>query len=257
MRKYRLEEMSSDEIHQAIANGIRTIVIMLGSTEQHGDHLPISTDSLIADEIGKRIVTTLGNALLAPTIRVGVSEHHMSFSGTISIRKNTLISIITDYCSSVTKHGFKNVVIIPTHSGNCKAVEEAVKHLQVKIKEANFIGFSDLMDYFKPIFGVAAKYKILPQVTGVHAGEWETSMVLSIRPDLVEMNKATKGYIGDLEKARAIVFQKGIKALTANGVVGDPTSADAERGKVYLSHLAEFFVKYVRKRMKAILKGEE
>ena len=250
MIKYRLEEMSSAEIDQAVSSGITTVVVTVGSTEQHGAHLPISTDSLIADELGLQIVIRLGNALLAPTIRVGVSDHHMSFPGTISIRKETLINIITDYCLSLAGHRFTNIAVIPTHSGNCKAIEKAIEHLQTKTRETNFIGFSDLMGGFKPIFDTAAKYTIIPEIAGTHAGEAETSMVLAIRPDLVEMNKAERGYVGNLEKARSIVFKEGVEVLTKNGIFGDPTEADAKRGGAYLSNMASFFANYIKERLK-------
>ena len=107
MRTIRMEDMNSYDIKEAINNGFTTAVFAIGSTEQHGHHLPTKTDTMIGDALAFRVAQELENALQAPTIRPGCSEHHMAFAGTISLRQSTLKSIIYDYVGSLKKSVLK------------------------------------------------------------------------------------------------------------------------------------------------------
>jgi len=120
--KIVLSEMSWVETKQALERGVNTIVFAVGSNEQHGPHLPACTDSLIGKALAYKVAKKLGKALQAPTINMGCSEHHMAFPGTISLKLETLTGLIRDYCVSLAKHGFKNIVILPSHGGNFDAV---------------------------------------------------------------------------------------------------------------------------------------
>ena len=115
-----MERMTSPRIREAIASGYDTALVMLGATEQHGPHLPIASDALIAEWVGFRIAAKLGNTLMAPVIRPGCSDHHMAFSGTISFRSETMKAILRDYCVSLVRHGFEKIIIITIHGGNMK-----------------------------------------------------------------------------------------------------------------------------------------
>lgn len=246
MEKFRLEDLSWIEVNQAFKNGINTIVIMVGAIEQHGPHLPLSTDSLIAEKIGLEIVRKLGNALLAPIIKVGASEYHLDFPGTISIKEEVLIEVIIDYCRCLIKHGFNNIVVLPTHSGNCKAIDGAIQRLRQGNKKVKLLGFSNLMGYFEPIFKTASELGISSFIAGPHAGEAETSMILSINPDLVEMDRAKIGYMGDPVSARPLIVEKGTKFVSERGVFGDPTHATQTHGTAYLSSVVNYFVTYIQ-----------
>ena len=113
-----MEEMSWLEISEALKSGVNTAIIPLGSVEQHGHHLPLLTDTIEAHYLSEMIAQEVGFALVAPAIRPGYSEHHMDFPGTISLRLETLASIIRDYCASLIHHGFKNIVMLNCHGGN-------------------------------------------------------------------------------------------------------------------------------------------
>ncbi|MFX0196045.1 MAG: creatininase family protein [Candidatus Hodarchaeota archaeon] len=102
----KLEEMTSPDIRTAIERGMDTIVFGVGSNEQHGPCLPVFTDAAVAEKLAYLVAQKLGNALKGPTITLGCSDHHMKFTGTISIRKETLQNVIKDYCASLTAHGF-------------------------------------------------------------------------------------------------------------------------------------------------------
>ena len=105
-----MEEMNWVDIGEAIQKGFTTVVIGVGSTEQHGPHLPTQTDSVIGDFLAHLIALKLGNTLQAQTIRIGCSDYHLSFPGTISLKKETLKAILFDYVESLSIHGFKTII---------------------------------------------------------------------------------------------------------------------------------------------------
>ena len=111
-----MEDMNWPDIQKAIDDGYKTVVIGVGSTEQHGPHLPTKTDTLIGDMLAFRFAMEWGKALQAKTIPVGCSEHHLAFPGTVSLKAPTLKAIITDYTESLAKHGFKTIVYLTSHT---------------------------------------------------------------------------------------------------------------------------------------------
>jgi creatinine amidohydrolase len=125
MKTIRMEEMTWPEIKAAIESGYTTAVVAVGSTEQHGPHLPTMTDARIGDDVAERVARKLGHALHARTIAVGMSEHHLAFAGTISFKAETLRLILRDYVDSLARHGFMQIVFLPSHGGNFSTVQES------------------------------------------------------------------------------------------------------------------------------------
>lgn len=248
MDKYKLAEMSWPEVEEALNRGVDTVVVTFGSTEQHGLHLPLATDYLWGENLGERVARRLGNALLAPALRIGCSEHHMAFPGSITLSTETFIEVVADYCQSLARHGFRNIVLIPTHGGNFAPLAEAVERVAGHLPGANIIAYTDLMELMDVTTPIATERGVTPEAAGAHAGEWETSMMLALRPELVAMDRAQAGYTGDMKSAAPIVFEQGFRALTDNGVLGDPEKADPTSGEAYLEALAEFLVRYVQAR---------
>lgn len=246
--KYRLFEMTRPEVEQAIAAGVNTVVVTFGSTEQHGLHLPLGTDSMWGEELGDRVARALGDALLAPGVRVGCSEHHMAFAGSLTLRQETFIQTVADLCRGLAQHGFRNLVLIPTHGGNFRPLAQAVDAIRTELPQANLIAFTDLNELMNEVFRVGKARGIAPEQAGGHAGEHETSLMLALRPELVQMNHAQPGYTGDQMSVAPIVFQKGFRAVTENGVLGDPRPASATNGEAYLNALTEMLVRFVNAR---------
>src|SRR5579859_464097 len=114
----RLERLSWPEIGAAIASGKTTAIIVVASSEQHGPHLPEATDALIGEGLGVRLAQRLGNALVAPVIRPGCSDHHFGFPGTISISPDLLVAIVDSYLTSLRRHGFRQFLVFSSHGGN-------------------------------------------------------------------------------------------------------------------------------------------
>ena len=248
MKTVRMEEMNWVDIKEAIKDGFKTVVIGVGSTEQHGPHLPTQTDALIADVMVNLIVQKLKSALQARTISVGCSDHHLSFSGTISLKKSTLKAIIQDYIESLQIHGFKNIILIPTHGGNFEPIKETVKEVQENYPKIQIIAFTDLMGFVDAQDKIAVDLNITKGEAGAHAGEVETSEILFLAEKLVKKERFQPGYLGILgEDEVKKLFEKGMPSLTDIGVLGDPTKASKEHGKIYIEKMVEFLTDEIKK----------
>ena len=248
MKTLRMEEMNWVDIQKAINDGFKTVIIGVGSTEQHGPHLPTQTDALIADVIVNLIAQKLEYALQARTINVGCSDHHLPFSGTISLKKSTLKAIIIDYIESLQRHGFEKIVIIPTHGGNFNPIKEAVEQAQKRYPNIKILAFTDLMKFVDAQDKIAASFNITIEEAGGHAGEVETSEVLFLAESLVKKERFQPGYLGILGKEEIdMLFEKGMPSLTDIGVLGDPTKASKEHGKIYIEKMVDFLTDEIKK----------
>lgn len=243
-----MEEMSWKEIKDALESGCNSVIIPIGSIEQHGPHLPIFTDTLLGYELGKRIAEKLGNILVAPAIRPGRSDHHMGFPGTISLKSETLRSLISDYVESLAKHGFGNIVLLPTHGGNFGLVDEITPQLSEKFG-VNIIKYTEFKKFDDILSAPARELGVEEERLGSHASAGETAYVLAARGDLVNMALAEPGFIGDLSKARERMHKYGIHSVTEIGILGDPTRATPEMGRRILDDLASEIARYIKRRL--------
>ena len=247
MQKINLFEMTRPEVEEAIASGVDTIIITIGSTEQHGLHLPLGTDAIMGEALGQRVARALGDTLLAPGMRIGCSEHHMDFAGSLTLSRETFIGVVGDICRSLARHGFRHIVLLPTHGGNFAPLAKAVEAIRPELSGVNLIAFTDLMAFMDEIFQTGKARKVTPEQAGAHAGEFETSIMLYLRPDLVAVDKAQPGYVGDQLRIAPLVFEKGFRAVTANGVLGDPRDASAANGEAYMAAITDLLVGYINK----------
>ncbi len=241
-----MERMTSPRIREAMAAGADTALVMLGSTEQHGPHLPISSDALIAQWIGIRIATRLGNTLLAPVIRPGCSDHHMAFAGTISLSGETLKAILRDYTASLVKHGFKKIIIITVHGGNMPPMVELAPELARTYPKVEIHVMTRAEPMLESVWRVCDRRGIDRLAGGAHAGEVETSMLLAGAPELTELDRAAPGLKAEYASYAAKAHAEGLQAVTPNGILGDPTDATADAGYDYLLALAEHHVREYR-----------
>jgi len=238
-----LDRMTWPEIAAEIRGGCETVIVPFGSTEQHGRQLPLCTDSVIGDEVGLRLANRL-NAFLAPTLRFGCSEHHLAFAGTISLAEDTFRNVVTDVIKSLCRHGFKRIILLPTHGGNFAPLKEALR-LCGTMEGVKILAFTDLEGLLKVAFKSSGKFGVDSLMSGAHAGEWETSLMLYLRSDQVKMEQATEGFLGGISEVRAKITS-GLENLDKNGVLGDPRMGNAEAGKVYLEDTVDFFYQWVK-----------
>jgi creatinine amidohydrolase len=238
-----LDRMTWLDIAEQIKGGRDTVVVPFGSTEQHGRHLPLGTDSVIGDELGRGLAERL-NAFLAPTVRLGCSEHHLAFAGTISLTEETFRNIVTDVVGSLCKHGFRKIILLPTHGGNFAPLKQALAQIG-PIEGVRIIGFTNLEGLLTTAFRSSAKFGVSPVKSGAHSGEWETSVMLHLRREEVKMERAAEGWLGSVSEVRAKITS-GLEKMDPNGVLGDPRMGKVEAGKVYVQDTIDFLCQWVR-----------
>jgi creatinine amidohydrolase len=250
------EEMSWTEIRDAINSGKKTVLLVVGSVEQHGPHLPTITDSLVGKYVAQQAALKLGNALVAPVMQPGLAEHHLGFPGTISLNFHDFNEVLTDYCTSLAQAGFKNIVLISAHGGNTDTmIAYAPRIAKQLLDQADVYVATGAVnpDETRKRLALATKYHVSLGKAGVHAGWFETSMVLAIRPDLVDMTKAEEGLDNDsfympenAKRTQLRGFAVGVKPYSANGILGDPRGATAEAGRELLDLHIDELVKTVQ-----------
>jgi creatinine amidohydrolase len=249
-QKWQLDEMAWPEVRAAIDAGRTTVIAAAGSMEQHGPHLPLQTDTLLGTFLVEAIVERLPGAFQGPTIPFGVSDHHMPFAGTITLDVETFKAVVRQYAESLAQHGFRNIVIIPSHGGNFGPLRQLESECGGRVGDASFVAFHDLMAFMAIMNRAGDETGIPPGIAGAHAGEAETSLVLAAREELAQMEHAIEGYVGDFgEEAAAKIFAEGMPALTDNGILGDARPADRERGFHYRDVMADALAAWIQERI--------
>ncbi|MFW9880049.1 MAG: creatininase family protein, partial [Candidatus Thorarchaeota archaeon] len=154
---------------------------------------------------------------------------------------------IFDYVRSLSNHGFHTIVFLSSHGGNITAIKEVIEEIQPKYQDINIIGHTNLLKFIMYEWQIANEFGISNAEAGAHAGEVETSQVLALVENQVKKERFKPGYMGSLgPKTEKLLYEKGISALSEVGIVGDPTRADMERGKVYIEKLAEILTRDIK-----------
>ena len=243
MAALTLDEMTWPEVQAAIEAGHDTVVVAFGATQQHGPHLPLGTDALLGDHLARRVAERLG-AIVAPTVRVGCSSPHLAFPGTLSVRDTTFHAIVADLVESFARGGFGRIVLLPTHSGNFIPLAAAVARL-TEPEGVRVVALTDIEVLMQIALLGHERLGVPMTEGGLHAGEWETSMLLAVRPELVRMDRAQPGYMGEPEAALHGLFEAGVEVVSPNGVLGDPTRAQASHGDAYWDEAVALAVRAV------------
>ena len=221
-----IRDQFDPDLRKIIKKKKNIAIIPVGSIEQHGPHLPISTDSDIVTEIATRVSDEIDGILL-PTINYGISDEHFPFFN-LSIKKSTLVRILRDVCESLTKNGISKIIIINGHYGNLQALknfERTEKNRKIKV-----------FSYWK-----------FMERRFDHAGNIETSIMLAISKN-VKMKRAKKGFESEGLSKKEIskinkMAQKSFPKVTGNGVWGDPTKASARLGRQIINEIVSNLVK--------------
>lgn len=242
-----MEELTWRDIESALKSGTDTAIITIGATEQHGPHLPLASDSIAGDVMGPDVARQLGRALVAPNIRLGVSPHHMMFPGTMSVRTEILGDLLREYIHSLAWHGFRHIVILPTHGGNFATIERVTKQLAPLYPNVNLIGYTDAQGYIATLQSTSKRLGIPLDVAGSHSGLVETATVLAFRPELVRLDRAEAGFLGDAYGIGDKMNVEGTHAISPIGVLGDPRQATAEVGRESFNDLSAYLAAFARK----------
>ena len=222
-----IRDQFDPDLRKLIKKKKQIAIIPVGSIEQHGPHLPISTDSDIVTEISLQLSDKI-NGVLLPTINYGISDEHFPFFN-LSIKKSTLSRILEDICESLIKNGISRILIINGHYGNL----DSLKSFERKQKNNQKIKVFSYWKYMDREFD--------------HAGNVETSIMLAISKK-VNMRKAKKGFQTDGMSKKEIskinkLAQKSFPKVTGNGVWGDPTKSSATLGRKIIKEVVNNLVK--------------
>ena len=238
----RWEELTSPEI--GALDRDRTVVILpLGSVEQHGSHLPLGTDTILAEAVALAAAEACGESVVMPPPWYGFSAHHMRFPGSITLRAETLLVLVEDVVASVVRHGFRRILIVNGHGGNNGLIDVLASTLGNTHYGAARIA---ALTYFTLAREAIAKLrKSKPGGMG-HACEFETSMIQHLRPELVKIEQAETCYpdpgsrylTTDLLGAQAIRLYHDFGDLSPTGTLGDPAFASPEAGKAFFAAVA-------------------
>jgi creatinine amidohydrolase len=212
--------------------GKSVAVLPVGSTEQHGPHLPLATDSVIAWTIASEIAARYQEVRLLPPIQFSCSQEHAGWPGTVSISARTLVSVVNDIVESLRRNGVTHVVLVNGHGGNY-VLSNVVQEGEGL---ALFPGRDDWA-FARERAGIETS-----AYSDMHAGELETSILLHAHPDLIR-----PGYEGSdhLAEDRRHMLTLGLAPYTESGVIGRPSLASARKGELLLAGLADSFRHYL------------
>ena len=207
----------------------RIAILPVGALEQHGHHLPVATDWIVADEMGKRLAEQLDNAYLLPAICYANSQEHMDCAGTITLRPATLALVIEDIVMSLRHHGIRRIVIFSTHGGNW-ILKPTIRDLNFRFPDIRIIHADGPL---------ADETDRMPVET--HAGQGETATIEHLRPELV------KGRSPDFSPKLGQEWNdyQGYGASTETGVWGRPSLADPEAARERMEASTEHRARYV------------
>lgn len=248
-----LEKMTFGEIQAALAEGRRDVVVPCGAVEQHGRHLPLDVDAVHADRLAQEVAQRLGTALVAPTIRVGVSPHHMAFPGTLSLRPETFEAVYSDYCRSLAAHGFRTILCFSGHGGNFAPLAEMEQRLDDLVgPDCRVLVFADLHGLIEVWRSAVADAGGDPDSVGGHADVAESSVYAYLRPGEVRADQVERGYRGPVDdEVLQRLFTGGIQALSDTGVMGDPHGFSGAIGEVCVQRVADMIAAHFTERMAA------
>jgi len=225
--------------HGLEAGGFDKAVLAVGSTESHGEHLPHGTDTLIASHLAEAVADRVEGLLVLPALPIGMSVHYSMFPIALTLTTETLMLVLREVFASLLNHGIKKLLLVNGHDGNIPAIEASTREfrtehpeMRIAVLEAWWVSAGELLPEgtFEVWDGLG------------HGGEGETSMMLAVAPELVEMERA-KGVVPDLPAHVQVKWR--FDEITPYAVTGDPTKATPEKGRLMRDALVDLLVDFI------------
>jgi creatinine amidohydrolase len=229
MAEIEWRKLRADQLRD-LAKRDAIVILPVASLEQHGPHLPVEVDSMLGETVAARAaekIAARGQAVVVlPVLWTGLSEHHMSFGGTITLDNATFAAVVEGVVRSVLRHGFSKIVLLNAHGGNENALRSITDDLTPKLG----VPIVQFTYWYAAAVAIA---KILETQGGLsHACEAETSMMMAVRPELVAEDRiplAKSNTTGDI--AAGVYRWRSIGSRSASGVIGNPEAATREKGE--------------------------
>jgi creatinine amidohydrolase len=246
---YILSNMSWPEVERALET-VRVALIAVGSTEQHGPNLALQADTAEAHAFATRLSERFyPKVMLVPPLHVGISDHHMNFPGSLTLRPETFYAFLHDVIDSLKQHGLKKFLLVNGHGGNTATLGMSL----VRLKRELGVEVAHL-DFYTLAPEVTKDY-VVSEVWG-HACEIEVSMSMYLAPHIVKTEQLAKGEVKGYPYvlnpgggSRKVGYPYSFDTVTANGCLGDATQASREKGEVMinacLDRASEFLRDYV------------
>ena len=243
MNGFMLEEMTWVEIEAAVRGGKRSAILAVASIEQHGPALPLNTDVLLGRGLARALARELGDALVAPILYPGCSDHHLAWPGTVSIPPEVLAELVGGVAEGLARAGFEEIVLFPSHGGNFAPLREALPAIRSRAADAEVLDLLDVRAVLEAWFEVLERHGWEDR-TPPHADIIETSMMMVLAPGTVRTEEMQRGFVGrpDLEE----LTERGLQAFTDNGVLGDPRGASPEMGRELIAAWVEYAAGEIR-----------
>jgi creatinine amidohydrolase len=248
-KKLLLEEMNANQVKRVVNNNSIAFIVV-GSCENHGDHLPFGSDSIFPMNLAKIIVETIGNnnpssdhnCFVLPVVPYGVSIHHNVFHMTVSLKFSTMISVIEDVLDSLAKNEIKKVLVINGHDGNIAPIEVASRNIKDKYPDMVIA----CLESWWVLVG-QKKTSTFNVWKGLgHGGEAETSAMMAMRPDLVDIKSAPEQIIPNLPGDDIRLYWK-FSELTQTGATGAPKEASVQKGQEIIDILQRVILDFINK----------
>ena len=245
--KLWLAEMSWPEVERVLER-TTTVLLPMGSTEQHGPHLAEGTDTYVPAHLAEQVARATG-VPIAPPLWLTTCESHMGFAGTITLRPSTVIALLRDVCGSLARHGFRDFVLLNGHLGGAhpallsasEEIQAELEHVSLWDIDLNAIAFDELV--------AICDSDVFP-----HAEELEVSQMLAIRPDLVDLEKAVDVPVDGANPFLRLfggavnhrTTAREFRERTPTGIIGLATHGTAEKGQAILAAQARQITAFVQ-----------
>jgi creatinine amidohydrolase len=234
----------------------RVVIVPIGSMEQHGHHLPLLTDTILVSGVADRVREQLDpeRYLWLPTLWLGCSEHHRAMPGTVSLPADVYIIVLESILEGLVADGYRRIVLLNGHGGNVVPGQQALYNVTLNHNRTDL--WLVLCTYWIAAAKGIQQLDVMETDRLTHACEYETSMMLVLRPDLVDMAKAKGGlrdfpsqwYNPSSPSLCRVTATRGFAHMTVNGAMGDPSLATADKGEALLGavtpELVEFFTEF-------------
>ncbi len=232
-----LEKLTWLEAEAAFENYDVVLIALGARTKEHGPHLPLNNDFLIAEFLKKEVIKKVP-VIVLPTLQYGYYPSFLEYPGSISINEETFKQMIVDICLSMNNYNLRKFYILNTGISTLKPLKKAAEQLEQKGIILQYLNLLDIESKLDP--------KLLQQEGGTHADETETSIMLYMYPEIVDMIKAEKDYDSRPNRKGLTRNPDGEGVYSPTGIWGDPTLATKEKGRILTTEIIKTIIQELR-----------